>query len=131
MPAGITYDTRAHGEQTSILVAMDLVDEHDEKIERARLTTARLTLYAVASHLVLNGLFEHDILDVPGDRGTFTDPGHLDVLLRPADSPVLDDGIELEAHRARIEYTYDDGQKAGRHEVEIYVLNKVLATEPP
>lgn len=123
----MTYDTESRAEHTSILIRATVVDEDGVKIALGRISTLELTLYDAVSRLVLNGVFERNILNVPGDRGTYIDPGDLKILLRPADSPVLDDAVPVEIHRARIQFTYDSGAKEGMHEVEIPVLNRVVA----
>lgn len=86
--------------------------------------TLTLLLYDAATLAVINNRNRVNIRDLNG--GTVSDTGLLTLQLDPADSPILATNGAVgskERHIALLEWTWAAGAKAGKHEIEIVVMN--------
>lgn len=117
-------------EQTTLLISGTLEDETGAVIPSSALASLTLTLYApeVAGQPVINGVSGTNVLN-DGTRGVVhATNGTLTLTLLPADNAIQDALLELELHRALLQWTYGaGGAKAGRQELDYLVrnLNKV------
>lgn len=110
-------------ERTTARYTVTFEDEAGDPIPAADLTTLALTLYDRATGAVINSREAQDALNANGV--TVSSAGVLAWTLDPADNAVVGEVAvgNVEVHVALFEWTWDSGAKAGRHEVEIAVLN--------
>ncbi len=100
-----------------------LQDETGAPIPATALTTLTLTVYALGTGAIVNGITHLNILNV--GRGTVDQLGNLTVLLAPTDNTILAVPPVPEAHVMLLEWTYGGGAKEGIHEVQFTVSNIV------
>ena len=99
-----------------------LKDETGAPVPGGQLSSLLLTVYSLDDlQTIVNSISQVNILNV--GRGSVDNNGVLVVTLDGADNPVLDDTLELELHRALIEWTWANGTKSGLHEIEFPVAN--------
>mgnify|MGYP001572237205 CR=1 FL=1 len=111
-------------ERTTLQVTATLKDETGTVITAAALTTMTLTLYVrdVAALTIINSVDDVNILNT--GRGTVhATSGLVTITLFPADNQIVDTTVEVEWHRALIEWTYNGGSKAGKYEIDFPVVN--------
>lgn len=99
-----------------------LVDQLGQPISGANLTTLQLSIVDTLTGAVI--LPQTNILNV--DRGTIDGLGNLTISLESSDTAIGDvDGSlgNTEIERALIiDFTYNDGRNAGRHQVNFILL---------
>lgn len=110
-------------ERSTAAYRAKLTDEAGTALTAAALTTLTLTLYDLQGGLntIVNSVDGVDIKNT--GRGSIAADGTLTVTLTPADTAVLDDAHHLERRRMLLEWTWDNGNKAGRKQVDFYVQN--------
>jgi hypothetical protein len=101
---------------TAILV-FTIQDEDGVAIPGSSLDTCTLTLYDQRSRTVINAQTDTDIKALVDESGVAS------VELEPADTAIVNQRRALEAHVALIEWSYDGGTKAGKHEILHTVRN--------
>ena len=108
-----------------------LTDERNLPLSSQAMMTMTLTLYDLSgsAQTILNEVDGIDILNT--GRGTLDTQGVLVVTLSPEDNPIVDDRRKRERHLMLFEWTFDGGNKTGRHEVEFVVRNLALVGEEP
>jgi hypothetical protein len=101
-----------------------LTKEDHSPLPYVQLDSLSLTLYALDLNLtIVNGVQDLNILNV--NLGTLDSTGHLVIVLRPADTAILDPLNPTEQRIMLIEGTYSGG-KATRHEVVLTIRNMAL-----
>jgi hypothetical protein len=117
-------------EGTTGIYSFELVDEEGEGIDSSFLTTLTLTLYDVDTHQVVNTRSNQDILNA--NNGTVeTTPGSpvtttVTFNIQPEDTPILNQNRLKEARVLSFRWTWDSGQRIGRHEVQFNVENVMM-----
>lgn len=97
-----------------------LKDEDGAAIGSSSLTTLRATLYDVKTGTVSGTRNKQNILNVNG--GSVSAEGVLSLLLDPADTALTNQyAVSPEDHVLLIEWTYNNGNKAGNHECHFFV----------
>lgn len=91
------------------------------------LTTLTLTLYDDSTGTIINSRNQQNVLD---QNNVVFSGNTLIWTLQPADNIIVTTGVRTnsyERHIALFEYTYDSGNKSGKHELEFSVrqLKKV------
>lgn len=109
-------------EKSDYRMTAQIVDALGAGIPAANLATLTLTLYVQDTTLtVINGVSATNILNA--GRGTVDSSGNLVISLLPADSPINDTTLAEELHVALVEWTYNGGASAGKHELAFRVRN--------
>ena len=111
-------------ERTTLQITATIKDETGAAIPLAGLTTLTLTLYVrdTTAQAIVNSVDDVNVLNT--GRGVMhATSGLLTLTLLPADTQIIDSTSAIEWHRALIEWTYDAGAKAGKHEIDFPVLN--------
>lgn len=105
--------------ETATITAV-LQDADGVAIASTSIDTATLTLYEKRSLAIINGREVSDILNTGG--GTIDAEGNLTLDLSEDDMAFMS-GRAIEIHVALIEFTYDNGDKKGKHLIEFQVEN--------
>jgi hypothetical protein len=119
------YRTRAEGEypeKVSLTLIAEITDENGVLLVSGQLTTLTLTIYApdILGSPIINNKKDINILNANG--GVFDSDGIITVLLSPQDTVCVGSaGNEL--HRHLFTWTFSNGSKTGRHEVDILFKN--------
>jgi hypothetical protein len=114
-------------EGTTGLYTFVLVDELGAGIESTFLDSLSLTLYDTDSHTVINARQDQDILNA-NDGTVETDPGPpitttVTFHLQPADTIILNQNRRVEYRVLSFRWTWNSGQRVGRHAVQFGVEN--------
>ena len=113
-------------EKTSVQYTATLKDETGAAVPLAALGTLTLTLYNVSSGAILNGRNAQNVLNANGVTVHATS-GLLTWTLDPLDSPILDDTLNEELHRALFRATWST-TKGANWEVDFLVNNLAKVT---
>lgn len=114
-------------EKSDYRMTAQIVDALGAGIPAASLATLTLTLYVQdASLTILNSVSGTNILNT--GRGTVDSSGNLVISLLPADSPISDTTLAEELHVALVQWTYNGGASAGKHELAFRVRNLGLVS---
>jgi hypothetical protein len=119
------YRTRAedeYPEKVSLTLVAEIADEDGNLLVSGQLTSLKLTIYApeILGNPVINNKKDINILNANG--GTLDSFGELTLLLSEQDTVCVGSaGNEL--HRHLFTWTYANGAKTGRHEVDILFKN--------
>jgi hypothetical protein len=117
-----TLEERA-AELKSYRIRGDLIDEAGAPLAPGNLTSLTLKLFDENTKTIINGVNGLSILNV--DRGNVDGAGHFTLLLKPDDSPILNDALAEEAHIAFVEWGFAANTKKGGIEIGFYVWNFV------
>jgi len=99
------------------ILAFTVQDEDGVAIPGSSLDTCTLTLYDQRSREIINTQEDTDIKALVNESGVGS------VELAPADTAIVNQRRALEVHVALIQWTYDGGAKAGKHEILHTVRN--------
>lgn len=110
-------------ERSTVAYQARLTDQADIALTAAALNSLTLTLYDVQAETqaIVNGVNRLNILNT--GRGSLAADGTLTITLEPADTVILDETHAFERRRMLIEWTWQAGTRAGRHEVDFFVKN--------
>jgi hypothetical protein len=117
-----TLEERA-AELKTYRIRGDLIDEAGDPLAPGNITSLTLRLFDENTKAIINGVDGISILNV--DRGSVDGNGKFTLILRPDDSPILNDHLLEEAHIAFIEWVFATGSKKGGIEIGFYVFNFV------
>ena len=110
-------------EKTTARYSVTLKDENKTPIPLSDLTTVTLTIYDLDgfAQSIINSRNAQSIRNVNGGTVGATD-GSVVVLLSMADTSMIDSTLDAERHKLLIEFTYNGGTKAGRHECVLLII---------
>ncbi|HUN49982.1 MAG TPA: hypothetical protein VMU42_02645 [Candidatus Sulfotelmatobacter sp.] len=97
-----------------------LLDETGAAVPASALTALTLSIVDTATGAVVNGCSAADILNT--GRGTVDAAGNLAITLTPADTALLAADDAQECRSLVIDWTYGDGSKIGRHQVDFLIV---------
>lgn len=120
MPIAITFGTPIN-ELNSWSFTADLTKDDGTALGPAALTTLTLTLYDVATNVIINAVDHVDIKNT--GRGALDTLGHLVVSLTSADNPIVTAGSTKEKHKALIIGTWGSGAGYTSQEILFSILN--------
>lgn len=121
----LTPNERRVNELTTAEYTATITDEDGETpIPLADLSTVTLTLYDEASGSIINSRDDTNVKNT-GPVTIHATSGLLTWTMAPADNPIVGSVAVggVEKHIALFEWTWDSGNKAGKHEVLIEVVN--------
>jgi len=121
MPITVLPDTDIFDERTTEQVSATVVNEAGTALPAASLTTLTLTLYDRTSGTIINSRDNQNVLNVNGV--TVDSAGVFLWTLTPLDTIIVDATKSLETHVGLFTWTYDSGNKTGRHEIVHVVRN--------
>tara|TARA_R110000824_G_scaffold110495_11_gene258558 strand:- start:3879 stop:4271 length:393 start_codon:yes stop_codon:yes gene_type:complete len=124
----LSKENRRCDEASSAQYTATITDESGSAIALSSLTAITLTLYDEYSGTIINSRNDQDVKNV--NNVVITSGGILTWSIQPADNAIINTTLRTnsyELHVALFEYTWDAGDSAGKHELEIVVrqLNKV------
>jgi hypothetical protein len=114
-------------EGTTGLYTFELVDEAGDAIDSGFLDTLTLSLYDADSSQILNSRDSQNILNA--NNGTVTtDPGPpvtttVTFAIQPDDTVILNENRLLESRVLSFRWTWDSGQRVGRHVIQFGIEN--------
>ena len=122
-----TEERRVEENSTAKYTAL-LKDESESAISLADLTTVTLTLYDKTKDSIINSRDGQNVLNA--NNVVIETGGVLIWTMQPADNAIIADKLRsnaYEKHVALFEFTWNSGNKSGKHELEYEVrqLNKV------
>ena len=120
MPIAITFGTPIN-ELNSWAFTADLTKDDGTPLGPAALDTLTLTLYDVATDLIINGVDHVDIKNT--GRGALDAAGHLVVSFTSADNAIVSTENLKEKHKALIIGTWNGGDGYTSQEITFTVLN--------
>jgi sugar lactone lactonase YvrE len=113
-------------EKTSALYTADVQDHQENAIGSSDLGTLTLTLYDVDTNTIINSRNAQNVLNA---NGVALDAnGNLSWVMSADDNTIVTSTTVQESHIALFQWTWDSGNKAGKHEVQIYVENLTKVT---
>ena len=104
----------------------DVQDHVGNAIAGSSLTTLTLTVYDKSTGDVINSRDAQDVLNTNGV--TVDGSGNLIWVIDPDDNAIVTSTSKVEKHIALFEWTWDSGNKEGKHEVVIQVKNLTKVT---
>lgn len=109
-------------EKISLTVIAEIVDENGNLLVNSQLQSLTLTIYApeLLGSPVINSKKNINILNANG--GAVSSTGEVTLLLDPQDNVCIG-SANNELHRLLFTWTYSNGSKTGRHEVDILLKN--------
>lgn len=107
-------------ERSSGVYTAQLLDENDDGIPAATLTTLTLTLYVKDTGDIINSRDAQNVLNT--NNVAVDSSGNLTWTVQPADHAVVATGRKLERHRAVFDLTWSSGTKRDWHAVEFVVV---------
>lgn len=111
-------------EKTTPKITAILKDENDNAISSASLDSLKLTLISISDapvYSVINGRNQQNVLNLNGV--TVDNLGNLSWRLSVDDTTLMDSHLDKEVHQAIFEFTYDSGNGAGKHIIEMTISN--------
>jgi hypothetical protein len=119
-------------ELTTGLYTFEVVDESDEGVDAAQITTMVLTYYDLVSGAMINSRDGQNVLNTNNVTLTTTIGPPLVTtvtwLLQPEDTVLVDMRRELEQHVALFQWTWDSGTRAAAHEVQFPIEQVTYVT---
>lgn len=112
--------TRRTNQRATPTYRATVVDQDGTAIPAATLTGLTLTVFDIATGQHLNSRIAQDALNTNGV--TVSSAGALSWTMSPADNEIVDDTLEIEAHRAVFTWTWGSGNQ-GQHVIPIEVTN--------
>jgi hypothetical protein len=107
-------------EKTSAKVTAVIKDEDGNAIPSGSLDSLKLTLYVKGTDTHVNSRDAQNVLNA--NDVTVDAQGNLTWLLRPEDTVMNGTGTS-EVHVALFEWAWNGGTKAGKHEIEMTIVN--------
>jgi hypothetical protein len=101
-------------------------DETETALAGSNLQTLTLTLYDKATGTIINSRNDQDVLNTNGV--SVDGSGNVVWIMEPEDNAVVTATSKVEKHIALFEWTWDSGNKEGRHEVVLQVKNLTKVT---
>lgn len=119
----ITDADRIVNEGTTANYSAVVTDENGDAVGSGSLTTLTLTLYDDRTGQIINSRNEQNVLNQQGV--TVDGSGNLEWTISRDDNPILheNDYSGYEDHIAIFHWTWDSGNKSGRHEIKLRVKN--------
>lgn len=108
-------------EKVTALYTADVQDHEGNAIAGSSLDTLTLTLYDKSTSDIINSRNAQNVLNTNGV--TVDGSGNLSWVMDPDDNAIITATSKVEKHIALFMWTWDSGNKAGKHEVTIQVKN--------
>jgi hypothetical protein len=101
-------------------------DEDETALSSSDLQTLTLTLYDKSTGTIINSRNDQDVLNT---NGVSVDAnGNVVWLMDPDDNAIVTSTSKVEKHVALFKWTWDSGNKEGKHEIVIQVKNLTKVT---
>jgi len=113
-------------EKVTARYTADVQDHEENAIAGSSLTTLTLTLYDQSTGTIINSRNAQDVLNTNGV--TVNSSGNLVWIIDPDDNAIVTSTSKVEKHIALFAWTWDSGNKAGKHEVMLHVKNLTKVT---
>jgi hypothetical protein len=111
-----------YSERTTLTLEAEISDEDDNPLINGQIQSLTMTIYApdLSGAPIINNRKNVNILNANGC--TLDSSGLLTILLTEQDTVCIGSAGE-ELHRHLITWTYSNGSKTGRHEIDILLKN--------